>query len=143
MSPTLRRLLVPSLALAVLAGPAAAAPPSAREVVDRLDMTSFRNSIGPRRSPTLKTLADYGFTQREETSFSVTVLQADGGWMYDVGVLSTEGDRTVICVTDRALNGGSYYSVVPVEVTPGPDGLLRATGRALTDPRCERPGPPR
>ncbi len=42
-----------------------------------------------------------------------------------------------MCILDQALNGGTYLSLEPLELQRGRDGLLHATGRAVSDPRCE------
>ncbi|WP_420455887.1 hypothetical protein [Rubrivirga sp.] len=84
----------------------------AGRLLSELDLSSFRNSTGPRREPSQRTLADLG----------VAVTQAGGdraearsdSWLYALTVLARsdangDGEPDVsLCFEDRALNSGSY-----------------------------------
>jgi hypothetical protein len=117
---------------------------SAEEVARRLDVTSFDNSTGPRRRPGARTLGDYGFTNPASTSRDyVTVYRyADGDvrWLFGVDILSRSGRTLTLCITDKAVGSGTYYFVYPIEVVEGAGGLLQATGRRVTGPKCGRDG---
>ncbi|OSZ66446.1 hypothetical protein CAP40_11230 [Sphingomonas sp. IBVSS2] len=105
-------------------------------VATRLDITSFPNSIGPRRKEGLRTFADYDFTSVVRDGNAAVLDAADKSWTFRVSILD-RSDRTMkLCILDRALNGGSYFSVKPIEVAQGKDGLFRATGNSVADPNC-------
>jgi hypothetical protein len=131
------------LALSLLmAGPSthAAKPISAVEVARRLDMNTFTNSTGWRHTPGARTLRDYGFTRVEpegpDYPNSVSVYEADSTWVFWIQVLSWTGRKGILCIQDKPMISGTYNVMRPVEVEEGRDGLLRATGRAITHPEC-------
>ncbi len=126
------------VALALLAFPASAEEPQA--VAARLDMTSFPNSIGPRRSEGKFTLADYGFTQVEADGQAVRFTEPEGGWIFTVTVLDERVGRLRLCVADTAENGGSYDTVKAIEVVEGATGLLHATANRVNHPDCVERG---
>ncbi|MBQ1499469.1 MAG: hypothetical protein IIZ38_14245 [Sphingomonas sp.] len=105
-------------------------------VATKLDITSFPNSTGPRRKEGLRTFADYGFTSVARDGNAAVLDAADKSWTFRVSILD-RGDKAMkLCILDRALNGGSYFSVKPIEVAQGKDGLFRATGNPVADPNC-------
>ncbi|MBB4097720.1 hypothetical protein [Sphingomonas kyeonggiensis] len=106
------------------------------EIATKLDVTSFANSLGPRRKEGLHTFADYGFTQVARDGNAAVFELADKSWTFRVTLLDRSDKTMKLCILDRALNGGSYFSVKPIEVAPGKDGLLRATGNPVADPNC-------
>lgn len=111
------------------------------EVARALDITSFRNSTRPGLRPGTKTLAQNGFTVVEPAkgdTRSVEVYLPDHSWLYEITVLRSEGAKAVVCILDQALNGGTYLTQVPLELRRGGDGLLHATGRAVSDPHCDK-----
>jgi hypothetical protein len=87
---------------------------SAVEVANRLDVMSFPNSIRPARRPGAQTLRDYGFTNPASNS----------------------RDSVTLCIIDKAVGSGTYFSVYPIEVEEGTDRLLHATGRKVNYPDC-------
>lgn len=96
---------------------------AAVEIVDRLDITSFPNSIGPRRRPGARTLADYGLTKK--SSFDdgwVYTAMPDKSWMVGVFILKPGRQRRRICITDTSTSGGTYRSINAVDVRRRPDG---------------------
>ncbi len=110
------------------------------EVARTLDITSFRNSIRPGLKPGTKTLAQNGFTVVEPVegdARSIGAYLPDHSWLFEITVLKSKGDKVVVCIFDRALNGGTYLSLEPLELQRGRDGLLHATRRKVSDPRCE------
>ncbi len=100
---------------------------SARAMIRTLDMTSFPNSIGPRRVAGKRTLADYGFT---------VVKGFDDGWAYStepdnswqIGVFMLKDGRRMkrLCVTDVAIGGGTYRSTTAIDVAARSDGTWHA-----------------
>ena len=87
----------------------------AKFVFEHLDLTSFRNSTGPRRRAGQRFFKDLNVhpDQVSETEAAST----QGEWLYSVKVLRTydyNGDGTVevlVCFSDIAQNGGSYFTV--------------------------------
>ena len=121
-----------ALVLSLLPLPALAEPP--QSLGDRLDMTSFPNSVGPRREEGLKTLADYGFVATGDDG--TTYEEDDGSWRFVVTPLASGDGRMLVCVEDQALNGGSYHTRHALELVEDASGLLRATAGPVTHPDC-------
>jgi hypothetical protein len=139
MSPTIRLLALSALVCAVCAPADAAAPAGRRtamEVARNLDVTSFPNSIGPRRERGKKRFVDYGVTRFTRTPDGVAVEEPDHSWLFEISILTDRGVRKVICFEDKNTGGGSYHTVDAMEVKRGRDGLYRATGRHPVDRRC-------
>lgn len=105
-------------------------------VATKLDLSSFPNSTAPRRKEGLRTFADYGFTQVARDGNAAVLDMADKSWTFRVTLLDRSDKLLRLCILDRALGGGSYFSVRPIEVAQGKDGLFRATGNPVTDPNC-------
>ncbi|MBW6524142.1 hypothetical protein KZ810_11600 [Sphingomonas sp. RHCKR47] len=75
--------VVAALASLAVGGASAAASAGQRDVdgvITRLDLTTFANSVGPRRSPDKTTFADYGFIHVEKTSTGAELVRDDRGW---------------------------------------------------------------
>ncbi|WP_206518557.1 hypothetical protein [Stakelama tenebrarum] len=106
------------------------------EVAQRLDVTSFPNSITPRREPEKSSFADYGFTQVTREGDAVALQPENGRWVFRIRLLGATGDTLRICVLDRALDGGTYFTVAPIEIAEDDDGIFRATGREITSQEC-------
>ena len=109
------------------------------QVIADLDVMSFPNSIRPQSRPGARTFAQYGFTQvvpTEGEAGSVDVYLPDRTWLFRITVLGNKGGDVTICVVDQALNGGTYLTQEPLELQRRGDGLLHATGRVVSDPRC-------
>lgn len=90
-------------------------------------MTSFPNSIGPRREAGKLTLAQYGFTTR--TAFDdgwAYAKMADGSWQFGIFVLTNGRTDKRLCVTDSAVGGGTYHSTTAIEVERLRDGLWKS-----------------
>ena len=84
----------------------------ARFVFEHLDISSFRNSTGPRRGPGQRLFADLGVQLTRVTETQAT--SDDGGWAYVVRILGKDDynkdgvDEVLICFHDIARDGGSY-----------------------------------
>ena len=136
-----RASLAVALVAIVLTRPCWSAELTPSEVARTLDITSFHNSIRPGLKLGTKTLAQNGFTVVEPVegnARSVEVYLPDRSWLYEITVLRSEGAKAVVCILDQALNGGTYLTQVPLELRRGGDGLLHATGRAISDPHCNK-----
>ena len=84
----------------------------ARFVFEHLDLSSFRNSTGPRRKTGQRTFKDLNISPTRVTD---TEAASDDDWLYSIQVLGKrERDgiqEVMICFRDIAQNGGSYSSV--------------------------------
>jgi hypothetical protein len=82
-------------------------------LADKFDLASIRSSFGPRRSPALRTFADFGLKPSKATE-DVVVFDSPGDWLYELKIVArrdVNGDGIEdleVCFTDRALNGGTY-----------------------------------
>lgn len=76
---------------------------SVYRVIAHLDLTSFPNSIGPRREPGKKSFADYGFTEVELTPDGAMLYRPDHGWMMYFRILKQDRSPMQICFGDRGL----------------------------------------
>lgn len=109
----------------------------AQFVVEHLDVTSFPNSIGPRREPNKRTLLDYGYSTVTYHGDENAALQSpDRDWAMGVTVLAQDETGAVICWTDKAENGGSYNVQHPLKLRLSESGFLIATDEDVSDPRC-------
>jgi len=141
-------MMIYRLALAALSvgsvlawkGAHAAPEPTPLAIAQALDVSSFPNSTGPRRQEGARTLADYGFTEVEVEGDTVSLFEPDRSWVFAVRVIAAEAGTATLCVTDRALNGGSYFTVRPLVVVADETGLLVATGAMPDLPECPRIG---
>ncbi len=88
----------------------------AKFVFERLDISSFRNSTGPRRKPGQRHFADLGI---HPTKLTDTTASSDerGEWFFQIRVLgksdyNKDGAQEVaICFSESAQNGGRYRAV--------------------------------
>ena len=102
-------------------------------IAEQIDVTSFRNSIGPRREPGLKTFSDYGFTESDRDGHTARLTDKERSWMFGVTVAEASDERLVLCILDQALNGGSYRTLSAIGYENGAEGLLVATAEAQND----------
>lgn len=85
-----------------------------------LDLASFRNSLGPRRTPAQRTFASLGITPTSTSGHSVVFEEDD--WTYRIKILrrgdiNRDGlEDLEICFTDKAKEG-SYATQQPMLVT--------------------------
>ena len=105
-------------------------------IANALDMTSFNNSIGPRRVDGLKTLEDYGFTHFETEGGTVYFVSSDPAWLMVVDVIGRKGDTVTFCIGDHAQAGGTYHTLTPLQAELGKDGLYHATAIEPALPEC-------
>lgn len=107
-----------------------------RAIVDRLDMTSFPNSLAQRRAPGQRTLADHGFTRAERSGSALDLYPRDRSWMFRFTVLGQRSRGVTLCVIDRSLGSGGYDTAQVVTVVRARSGLYRAIGRPYRTPNC-------
>jgi hypothetical protein len=120
----------------------------AKFVFEHLDISSFRNSTGPRRRTGQRTSKDLGV--RPNRVSDVEAASDDNEWLYSVRILgradyNKDGAQEVlICFQDMARDGGSYATVVHLvlQLVEG-----RAIALAFNDESraeaagCKREGP--
>lgn len=56
-----------------------------KAMATKFDLASIRSSFGPRRSPTLRTFADFGMTPRKATEDAL-VFEKPGKWLYELKI---------------------------------------------------------
>jgi hypothetical protein len=112
-------------------------------LADKFDLASIRSSFGPRRSPALRTFADFGMKPSKATD-NVLVFERPGDWLYElriVGRADVNGDGIEdleVCFIDRALNGGTYDTSQGLLITRySEDGYAIALGFSLDSGVCE------
>lgn len=89
-------------------------------LIDKLDVTSFPSSIGPRREKNKIHFSDYGFKLREIRNGAAT-LETQGEWKFQIRILDRRAGAAWICIEDKALNGGSYHSQTALEFRESSD----------------------
>jgi hypothetical protein len=82
----------------------------AQFVSEKLDVTGFPSSIGPRRTKGKYTFKDYGFVVRRVTEKEAVLEEEDGSWRFRVSILERTDAGIFVCLEDQALNGGSYHA---------------------------------
>jgi len=91
-------------------------------LANTFDLNSIRSSLGPRRSPTLRTFAALGMKPSQATE-NTLVFETPKEWLYELKIV---GRRDVnedgiedleVCFVDRALNGGSYDTSTGLLIT--------------------------
>jgi len=95
-------------------------------IARNLDVTSFPNSIGPSRRPGAKMLHQYGFNTATPKPGIAEFTTDDGGWYFGVEMLQDRGDIKELCVSDRAMNLGTYNTRTRVKVKRNAEGLYQA-----------------
>jgi hypothetical protein len=105
-------------------------------IAEQIDVRSFPSSLGPRLEEGLATFADYGFTEVDRVDDAAVLYEEDGSWMFGITVLEATDERLVLCILDKAMNGGTYRSQDAVAFKDGEDGLLVATGEAVQNAAC-------
>ena len=109
-------------------------------IVQKLDLSTFRNSLGPRRQPGMRLFSDFGLQPRTQANGIIEFQDAE--WYYKVKVLG-RGDYNwdgledlMICFTDQSLQG-TYRTDTPLLVTRySKDGLLIAVAYEIDHDSC-------
>lgn len=111
-------------------------------LADKFDLASIRSSFGPRRSPALRTFADFGMKPSKATADAL-VFETPGEWLYELKIVArrdVNGDGIEdleVCFIDHALNGGTYDSSSGFLVTRySADGYAVALNYSLNDGVC-------
>jgi len=102
-----------------------------QQIIDKLDMTSFRNSIGPRREEGKYTLKEYGASKISFNGKIAVVHTQDDSWQYTITLLDEESK---ICFEDQAMNSGSYHSQNAYILIEDKSGFFKAS--PIEDTEC-------
>ncbi|MEG8052875.1 hypothetical protein QP185_05805 [Sphingomonas aerolata] len=101
-------------------------------LIKNLDLTTFPNSVGPRRMQGKTTLADYGFVEVEKTVKGANVVRDDQGWMMGFTIISAGPKVLRVCFYDKGLKkpgdalAPSYNSTTALLVSKKPLGRWTA-----------------
>lgn len=111
-------------------------------LAEKFDLASIRSSFGPRRSPGLRTFADFGMKPSKATD-DYLVFDTPGEWFYELKVLSRRDvnrdgiEDLEVCFVDRAQNGGTYHTSSGLLLTRySADGYAVALSFSLNDDVC-------
>lgn len=111
------------------------ADPTAAEVLQGLDMTSFRNSTGPSRVEGWRRPADWSFSELTVGEGRAS-LARPGDWIISLRILRTTSDGVIACFSDRAQNGGTYSAQKAVWIVQDDHGGYRVIAEDIVDPTC-------
>ena len=115
------------LGLVLLVAPQA--PPTAEQLLSRLDLTSFRNSTGPRHLAAPSTPSAAGFLEASSTGDG-SASRSSGHWRLDLTILEVRGEAIDACFRDVAESGGSYFVQTVLTLTPAAGGYVARKGPA-------------
>jgi hypothetical protein len=129
-----KTILIILTALAVSGSAQAASPDvgTINAIIKNLNLTSFPNSVGPRRLPGRTSFADYGFVIVEKSANGASIFSKDKGWVMSFRVLSTGPRSLQLCFHDRGLarpgdaTVPSYNATSALVVSKLPHGLWTA-----------------
>ena len=121
--------------LAAAAAPQASVPARAavQQAVERLDLSSFPNSLRSEAGPKKKTLRHFGRQSFKWEDGALEVTEASGDFARSFRPLRSPKGRIRLCMDEQALKG-TYLTSQAIELTPA-GGLYRA--RVVKDPNCE------
>ena len=123
--------------LLILAAAASAGMPSqavVRRAVEKLDLSSFPNSLQAEAKPGKKTLGQFGPQGFAWEDGSLEVTETRGNFVRSFRPLKSVAGRMRLCMDEQA-TGGTYLTSQAIELTPVKGGLYR--GRVVKDANCE------
>ncbi len=112
------------------------------QIVHRLDLTSFANSVAPRREPDKHSFADYGFTRVEAQAHGAVLTEDDDEWQMAFDIVAITPDTIDICFHDQALRrpgqdaGSSYNTTSALRITRSEHGRWTAQDLKAGLPGC-------
>ena len=125
------------LLIAVAAAAESQAVPSraiVQQAVEKLDLSSFPNSLASETSAKKKTLRQFGGQSFKWEEGTLEVTEVSGDFARSFRPLRSPKGRIRLCFDEQALKG-TYLTSQAIELTPGRGGLYR--GRVVKDPNCE------
>lgn len=114
--------------------------PSAADMLQRLDMTSFRNSLQPSRAPGKKHPADWSFTSASTRSGQSYLTRLDSGrqdWVIGLKIIRRDAEGAIACFSDEALGYANYRAYSAVRIVSDGSGGYRVTAEDLDEPTCQ------
>ena len=133
------RAIWPAAAVASLLGCALPGQPTAdvgTELVEKLDLASFRNSTGPGREAGKHRFADYGFRVVGRSGSRTRLTTTNGDWVMGFDVLNVSDTSVTLCFFDVAHNGGTYRATTALLVKRDHSSLWKATEIKAGFPGC-------
>ena len=107
------------------------------DVIEKLDLASFRNSTGPAREAGKHSFSDYGFTVVHSAQGRTYLEPTDGSWEMGFEILRSSPDSLDLCFFDIARNGGSYRSQSALLVRRKSSGRWTANEVEAGFPDCQ------
>jgi hypothetical protein len=117
------------------AQPALPSDAAVEQAVEKLDMTSFPNSLASEGAPGRRALRQFGGQAFAWEEGSLFVTETGGGWSRSFKPLPSKRGRIRLCFAEQAL-GGTYLTQEAIELRPGEGGLYAA--RTIKHRACER-----
>ncbi len=117
--------------------------PQAADILSKLDMTTFRNSLRPRSEEGMKRPADWRFADPASEGGWAYLTQEVAGrpaWTIGLRIIRREGEAVVACFSDRAQNGGTYAARSALRIVRDDAGGYHVVQQGLEEPTC-RPAP--
>jgi hypothetical protein len=126
--------LVLMIAAAAASSQAMPSQSAVQRAVERLDLSSFPNSLGGEAGAKKKTLRQFGPQRFKWEAGALEVTEAGGDFARSFRPLKSAPGRIRLCFDEQALKG-TYLTSQAIELTPAPGGLYRA--RVVKDRNCE------
>jgi len=109
---------------------------TAADILENLDMTSFRNSTLSNSPPGWRVPADWSFNNLTiEDDFAS--LERQGGWLISLRIIFRTPHGVFACFEDRSENGGAYYTRRVIWVFRGAQNTYLALESDLANPACQ------
>ncbi|MFC5459967.1 hypothetical protein [Massilia niabensis] len=112
-------------------------------LAEKFDLASIRSSIGPRRTPALRTFSDLGLKPNKATDDSVSFEREN--WFHELRIVErgdVNGDGIEdlkACFVDRAVSGPTYHATKGLLITRyAPDAYAVALSFSVDD-ACDKP----
>lgn len=133
-------MLVPALLMNLALVAAGQPPPTAEDLLARLDLASFPNSTRPARLAAPATPAAAGFHEARSEAGGWAYrtgerreLRDGGYWEIGLRILEVNGDSVAVCFRDFAHTGGSYFVQTALTLTPAGEGYSARQGPPRAD----------
>lgn len=113
------------------------AEPSAAEILQGLDMTSFRNSTRPNREPGLRRPSDWSFNELRVDDEWTSLERSTNRWTISLRIIRATPDGVIACFNDRGGDGATYSSQQTLLIVRDDLGGYRVVDENLVDPTCQ------
>ena len=126
--------IVLMLVAAAASGQSVPSKAATQRAVERLDLSSFPNSLRSEAKGTKKTLRQFGAQRFKWEEGRLEVTEVSGDFARSFRPLKSPAGRIRLCFDEQALKG-TYLTSQAIELTPGRGGLYK--GRVVKDGDCE------